>query len=359
MREIEDFTSPLDDVDEETDFRFELPPAESGLVVIVDDDPAASTLHRSLLEAAGYVVEVFHRPSEALERIEPGTPIVVLTDFAMPEMSGLELAERAIERDPEVNVILLTGQGDESTAQAALRMGLSDYIKKPPEPVALARSVQRAFHQRAAERHHRAMVQWMRLELDRRAAAVREVTLGTLTAMVNALDLRSPHFHGHSRAVAIQAAAIAESLGLGPDEVEEVRTAGLLHDVGMMAVPDRLVEKEGALTEDEFEVIRSHPERGVEILQPMRHLGDSVAYVHEHHERFDGSGYPEGKVGSQISLGGQIVGIAEAWVALLEDRAYRKGTTREEANRLIEELSGRWFSREVTEALRASDVGMI
>lgn len=359
MREIEDFTSPLDDIDEETDFRFDLPPAEAGRVLIVDDDPAASALHRSLLEAAGYVVDVFSRPTDALASMVRETPMVLVTDYEMPEMTGLDLAQKAVEVDPEVNVILLTGKGDEDVAQAALRMGLSDYIKKPPEPVALARSVQRAFHQRAAERHHRAMVEWMKVELDRRANAIREVTLGTLTAMANALDLRSPHFHGHSRAVAMQAAAIAECMGLATDEVEEIRTAGLLHDVGMMAVPDRLVDKEEALTADEFELIRSHPQRGVEILQPMRHLGDSIAYVHEHHERVDGSGYPVGKKGGDISLGGQIVGISEVWVALLEDRPYRSGLSRDEGMQTLSRLAGTWFTPEVTDALRAADVAML
>ncbi len=238
-------------------------------------------------------------------------------------------------------------------------MGIFVYIKKPPEPVSLARSVQRAFHQQAAEEHHRAMVGWMKLELDRRAAAIREVTISTLAAFANALDLRSPHFHGHSRAVAMQSAAIAESLGLGPDEIESIRTAGLLHDVGMMAVPDSLVEKNSSLTDEEFQVIRSHCDRGVEILQPMKHLSAEIRYVYEHHERWNGSGYPHGKSGEEISLGGQIVGIAEAWISILGSRAYRAGMQREEGLKLLAELSGQWFSPGVTEALRKSDIGVM
>ncbi|MEM7417958.1 MAG: HD domain-containing phosphohydrolase [Gemmatimonadota bacterium] len=246
-----------------------------------------------------------------------------------------------------------------SISCAALRMGVSDYIKKPPEPVSLARAVQRAFHQTAAEQHHREMVRWMRLELDRRADAIREVTMSTLAALANALDLRSPHFHGHSRAVSMQAAAIAEAMGLDAGDVEAVRTAGLLHDVGMMAVPDALVEKADTLTDDEFQVIRSHCDRGVEILEPMQHLGPSIRYIHEHHERLNGSGYPAGKKGDEISLGGQIVGIAETWIAILESRAYRNGMTRDEGLTLLSELEGQWFSKEVTDALRRSDIGVI
>ncbi len=199
----------------------------------------------------------------------------------------------------------------------------------------------------------------MRQELDRRAEEIREVTVSTLTALANALDLRNPHFQGHSKAVAMQAAAIAHALGCDDDEVEAVRTSGLLHDVGMMAIPDTLIGKPDSLTDEEFEIIRTHCDRGVEILEPMSHLGRSIRYVYEHHERWDGSGYPLGKKEDEISLGGQIVGISEAWTAILESRAYRTGRSREEGLKILEDKRGVWFSPEVTDALRHADVGMI
>jgi cyclic di-GMP phosphodiesterase len=359
LSDFDDYTSPLDEIDEDSDYRFELPAVGAGEVLMADDDESAATLNKAILEAAGYNVTYSNQPSTLIAQIREDVPQVVVTDFDMPEMSGLDLAQRVQEVDPDVKVILLTGSGDESTAQAALRMGISDYIKKPPEPVALARSVQRAFHQTAAEQHHRAMVHWMKLELDRRAEALREVTLSTLAALANALDLRSPHFHGHSRAVAMQSAAIAAAMGMDNEEIEAVRTAGLLHDVGMMAVPDSLVEKAASLTDDEFEVIREHCDRGVEILRPMKHLGPSIRYIHEHHERLNGSGYPGGKEGDEISLGGQIVGIAEAWIAILESRAYRNGMSREDGLQMLQELQGQWFSPEVTAALKESDIGVL
>lgn len=359
VEKIGEYTSPLDEIDEESDFRLELPGADVGEVLIVDDDVSSMHLNRAILETAGYKVQAFTLASEALANLREGTPTVIVTDFDMPEMSGLDLCLRAQEIDPDVKVILLTGSGDERTAQAALRMGVSDYIKKPPEPVGLARSVQRAFHQRAAEEHHRSMVAWMKLELDRRAQAIREVTVSTLSSLTNALDMRSPHFHGHSRAVAMQSAALAESLGLDGEQVELVRTAGLLHDVGMIAIPDTLVEKDSALTDEEFDVIRSHCERGAEILRPMQHLGEVIRYVHEHHERWDGSGYPQGKKEDEISLGGQIVGISEAWIAILESRAYRAGLSREEGMQLLIEQRGHWFSAQVTDALVEADIGVI
>ena len=357
MRARDQYTSPLDDLEEETDYSFELPDAGEGVVVIVHDDAECATLTRTILEAVNYSVRTFSSPAEALESLQVGQPTVLVTDFHMPEMSGLDLAQRAQETDPDVRVILLTGSGDETTAQAALRAGVSDYMMKPPDGAALTRSVQRAFHQRATEDHHRAMVAWMKLELRRRADAIREVTVSTLASFANALDMRSPHFHGHSRAVASLSAAVAESMGLPPVEVEAIRTAGLLHDVGMIAIPDSLVEKEASLTREEFDIIRSHCDRGVEILEPMHHLGDSIRYVYEHHERWDGSGYPKGMKGDEISLGGQIVAISEAWVAILASRAYRGGMSPEEGLRMLDEMRDQWFSAEVTDALRQAVVG--
>jgi len=353
------YTSPLDDVVEATDFTFELPDTTEGRVLVVDNDRTSGTLNAGLLEGAGYRVELHSSPQEALAAVRAGDVTILVTDFEMGSMSGLDLAQAAQEHDPDLRIILLTGSGDEKTAQAALRMGISDYIKKPPDPDALKRSVQRAIHKRAADEHHRAMVGWMRDELDRRAAAIREVTVSALSALANALDLRNPHFQGHSKAVAMQAAAIAHALDCDEAEVEAVRTAGLLHDVGMMAVPDTLISKPESLTPEEFAVIRSHCDRGVEILEPMRHLGRCIRYVHEHHERWDGSGYPLGKAGDEISLGGQIVGISEAWTAILESRAYRAGRSREEGLEILENKRGIWFAPEVTDALRRADIGMI
>ena len=358
MEASREYTSPLDDLVEPSDFAFELPSAAEGEVVLVDDDADAGALNRAILEKVGHAVHQFMSPTEALAHLN-GAPTVLVTDFEMPEMSGLALAERALEIDPEVKVILLTGSGDEATAQAALRMGVSDYIRKPPEAHTLIRSVQKAFHTRAADEYHRSMVAWMREELDRRATAIREITVGSLASLTNVLEMRSPHFHGHSRAVAMQAAAVAEALGLSARDVEWVRTAGLLHDVGMIAVPDRLVEKPSALTPAELDLIRSHPDLGVEILEPMKHLGPAIRFVHEHHERWDGSGYPNGKRGDEISLGGQILGISEAWIALLQSRAYREAGSREQARRMLEERSGEWFSEPIVQALGRADLGMI
>jgi putative two-component system response regulator len=349
---------PLFHLLDDPDFRFDPDALGQPQIVLVDDEPTTALLAQRMLERAGFAVQAFSGPGEALEaiRAEPGMTVLV-TDMHMPGMSGLDLGVAAQEVDPDLPVILLTGAGDEATAQRALRQGASDYLIKPPDPHELVRAVQRAAYRRASGVYQRSLVSWMKDELARRGAVIRELTLNTLTTVVRAMDARSDHFVGHSRAVSLQAAAIAQALGLRETAVEAIRTAGLLHDIGMIGVPDSITSKAGKLTDREYAVIREHPLRGAEILAPMKHLEHTVRFVREHHERYDGSGYPDRKVGNEISIGGQVLGIAEAWVGMMESRAYRAGCSREEAMSIIQSSHG--FSTDVVDALKRSDIGVI
>lgn len=340
-------------------FSFHVPEVEEVAVFVVDDDATSLALVEAFVRRIGHPVQSFLNPLEALEAIREDPPKILLTDMVMPELSGIDLGRAARAVDPDLGVILITGVGDAGTAEATVQLGVSTFLTKPVEMSLLTRVLQRAFLKRAADDHHRAMVNWMYESMNRNAQAIREVTLGTLSSLTNAMDARSPHFRGHSRAVALQAAAVAQALGLAEPEIDTVRHAGVLHDIGMIGVPDSIVEKPGALSEEEMELVRTHCETGAAIIEPMKHLGPAIRYVLEHHERFDGSGYPDGKVGTEISLGGQIVGISEAWVAILESRPYRTGRTREEAREILSSHRDEWFTAEVTAALIESDVGLI
>ena len=343
----------------EMGFAFDVPEIEEVDVMVVDDDRTSLGLMEGNLKRVGHPVRAFREPRAALEAIAERPPKILVTDMVMPGMSGIDLANEARAHDPHIGVILVTGVGDDGAAKLMAPLGVSSFLAKPVEPDALRRAVLRAYLRRAADAHHRTIVNWMYEAMDRNAQAIRDVTIGTLTALINALDARSAHFRGHSQAVAMQAAAIAHALGLEEDEVEMIRVAGMLHDIGMIGIPDAIVDKPGALTAEELEAIRTHCDAGAAIVEPMKHLGASRLYVLEHHERLDGSGYPDGKRGDEISLGGQIVGISEAWAGILESRSYRGGHSREEGYDILTANEGRWFSPEVTRALIESDVGVI
>jgi len=335
---------------------FELPDTVAEPVVVVDDDAAVLKSLQASLTRAGYDTRCFNSPADALVAIRERPPKVMVTDHDMPGMTGIQLAEQALEIHPEMKVLLVTGAGDEGTATRALRMGFLDYLTKPFELADLHRAVQKALLAYASDEYAVEMDRWLRDEVHRQTSLVHEVTIGTIESLLAALEARSPYFRGHSQSVAVSAAGIARELGLDEDVVKEVRTAGLLHDVGMIAVPDAVVNKPSDLSREEYALIKQHCAKGAEILTPMAHLGETITYVMEHHERFDGSGYPTGKKGSAISLGGQIVGLAETWTALTEKRPYRDGMAPMEAMATLSGAVGVWYSRELVEALRASEM---
>jgi putative two-component system response regulator len=340
-------------------FTFYVPEIEDVGVFVVDDDRTSLELAEAFVRRIGHPVRAFSDARQALEAIKSEPPKILVTDMVMPDLSGVDLAHQARAVDPDMGVVLMTAYGDAGSAAATTHVGISTVVAKPIDLETLRRALQSAFLRRAADDHHRAMVNWMYDAMARNAAEIRDVTLGTLTSLMNALDARSPHFRGHSKAVALQAAALAEKLGLDEQEVEAVRIAGMLHDIGMIGVPDSVIEKPESLTPAEMELIRSHCEAGAAIIEPMKHIGAAPRYVLEHHERWDGSGYPHGRKRDEVSLGGQIVGISEAWTATLESRAHREKWSRERAIDILVAHQDEWFTEEVTQALIESDVGLL
>lgn len=320
-------------------------------IVVVDDDSSLLESMRRFLSQVGYEVQAFGSAKDALASIRQQPPKVVLTDKDMEGMDGLQLASRCLELDPSMRIIVFTGAGDETAAQASLRLGVFDYLIKPVELKELAQSVQRAFVAYARDEYLLAMDVWLHAEIRRRTENAREVTLGTLATLLNALDARSPHFRGHSSSVGECAEGIARILDLPGVEIDAIRIAGLLHDIGMIGIPDAVLDKPGVLSGEEQAAIRSHCRKGAEILAPLRHLEDSIRYVLEHHERIDGSGYPDRKKGDEISSGGQIVGLSEVWTALTEPRAFRDQMSDTDALATIRGASGQWFSPQIVSAL--------
>jgi len=269
-------------------------------------------------------------------------------------MSGLELADEVAGIDPDIRVLVMTGKGDERVAQAALRADVDDYLTKPVPMADLDRSIRRSLALRQQARYSREVRGWLEEEVRRQTETIRDVSLGAIQALVMALEARSHHFKGHSEKVAECATAIARKLRLGEATVEEIRTAGLLHDVGMIGVPDSVVDKPDELTADEYRMVQEHCQMGARILDPLSHLDSVARFVLEHHERWDGSGYPHRKEGNETSLGGQIVGLAETWTALSESRPYRPRSSPRQAMRMLQAAGGEWYRAELIAALAAT-----
>jgi HD-GYP domain-containing protein (c-di-GMP phosphodiesterase class II) len=181
---------------------------------------------------------------------------------------------------------------------------------------------------------------------------MRQLFIGTVSSLANAIDAKSPWTKGHSERVMRVAAGIAQDLGLPPARVERVRLAGLLHDIGKIGILEALLEKPVELDEDEFPPIRLHPEKGVAILAPIEQLKDVLPGILYHHEHFDGSGYPQGLAGEEIPLEARIVAVADAFDAMVADRPYREGLKVPEALDELQRCAGTQFDPEVVACFR-------
>jgi HAMP domain-containing protein len=183
----------------------------------------------------------------------------------------------------------------------------------------------------------------MAVEVQRQFAELKTLHLGTVEALARAIDAKSPWTAGHSQRVTALGVRIAAAMQLSSDAIEQMRCGGLLHDIGKLGVPGRILDKPAPLTDEEFALMRQHPELGARILEPLPQYAPILPIVLEHHERFDGSGYPRGLAGEDISIGGRIFAVADVFDAMSSDRPYRKARPREEVVAYIAEQAGAMF----------------
>ncbi|MGH7423764.1 MAG: HD-GYP domain-containing protein, partial [Candidatus Methylomirabilales bacterium] len=180
-----------------------------------------------------------------------------------------------------------------------------------------------------------------------------QLNWGTLNALARTIDAKSPWTAGHSERVTELALKIGRKLELGSKELEALHRGGLLHDIGKIGIPAVILDKAGRLTEQEALIMREHPRKGARILEPIPAYAEVIPIVLQHHEWFDGTGYPDGLAGEAISLGGRIFAVADVYDALTSDRPYRAGLGRERAIESIEQGAGRQFDPRVVEAFLA------
>ncbi len=304
-------------------------------VLLVDDEETIRLALGKFLRTRGYAVDTAPGAAEALALLRASSYTVVLCDVRMPGMTGVELVPLALELDEDVAIMMLTAVNDAPTATEALSGGAMDYLMKPIELNDLEGAMKRvllrrrqAMDRRAVERRIRAEVAARTIELEREKAALRALTVSIVETLINAQEAKDVYLRGHSQRVADLGAAVAEEMGLPPALVEDIRLAGRLHDVGKIGVREEVLNKPGKLDPDEFEHVKDHVRVGVEILAPLRHIiGAGLQYVQDHHEHWDGHGYPRGLSGDAISLGGRILCACDAFDALTSLRPYRKPLT--------------------------------
>jgi putative two-component system response regulator len=284
----------------------------------------------------------------------------MLADVRMPGMTGLALVPAALAVDPELAVMMLTAVNDAPTATEALAHGAMDYLMKPIELTDLAAAVDRVLHkrdlaieQRKVERLIREEVAAQTEELNRERMMLSNVIVDVVRALVTAQEAKDPFLRGHSDRVAELSSSLASNLGLSDDEVENLRTAGRLMDVGKIGIRESVLNKPGALTPEEFDHVRTHVQIGLDILSTIKPIAHLLTAIQDHHEHWDGGGYPRGLKGEAISMGGRILHAADVFDALTSVRAWRDPLTSPEAIAFLEERAGKLLDPRVFAALKS------
>jgi response regulator RpfG family c-di-GMP phosphodiesterase len=327
-----------------------------GRALIVDDQEEIRELLYDLL-AADYDCVTAASAAEALAALSGGNFDLLLSDITMPGMNGLELIPRALAASPSTVIVMISGLQNIESAIEAMRFGAFDYITKPFDLDHVSSAVRRALEHRRLreakrryEQHLEELVARRTEELRRALDTVEEAYRSTLNALTAALDARDSETSGHSRRVVSFSLRLGREMGLDADELRALEFGALLHDVGKIGVPDAILRKPAQLDDDEWLRMRCHPLYGERILQGVEFLRGASLVVAQHHERWDGTGYPAGLRGRDIDLNTRIFAVADAYDAITSDRVYRAAKSYEAAAAELQEWAGRQFDPEVVAA---------
>ena len=333
-------------------------PADASRALVVDDDAQVRRTLCRVLKAIGISPTEAGNGREALGLLEEtGEFPLVLSDIYMPEMDGLTLLKEIHRRFPDTAVVMLTGVAEVTKAVESLQLGAVDYLAKPVLIEEFRARVENALEKRRLVLENRYLQQSYqeRLEAQLRELDLRnrEQFLGQIQMAVRMLEKKDVYTRGHSQRVSRYATKTAVMLGFTGHILDQIRLGGDLHDIGKIGTRDAVLNKPGPLTKEEFEEIKKHVTEGVEILDPLRKDNPVVLeIVRHHHERMDGSGFPDGLRGEAIPMVARLVSVVDAFDAMTTNRAYRPSRQPEEAMVELQRCAGLQFDPDVVAAFQ-------
>src|SRR6202045_1314187 len=313
-------------------------------ILVVDDEEAIREIVCAILVAAGYICNQAGSGMEALALLDSGEQFeLMLSDLMMADLDGIGLLERTKEKYPDMPVVMVTAVHDISVALAAIRNGAYDYLLKPFEREQLLNTVSRALENRRLKVENRTyqtnLESLVKARTDQLQAAMASLERSydiTLETLGDALDLKDRETEGHSKRVTAFTIAIARAMGLPREHIAVIARGAFLHDIGKMAIPDKILNKPGKLEPDEMTIMKEHAYHGYQIVKKIPFLAEAAEIVYSHQERFDGSGYPRNLKGAEIPLGARIFSVADTLDAITSDRPYRRKQTLEAAREEIQ-----------------------
>ena len=322
--------------------------ASASTVVVVDDEEPIRNYLSSVLRFEGYVCHTFGESSAALDYVASAEhqADLMLTDIKMPGMTGIELLRSVKQIKPAMPVILVSGLYELALAIEALEYGADDYLKKPVRPRDVLTAVGKYLTRDVGAREETLQ------EALRELVAARDDPQASehIAKIFRSLGFRRYETFQHSKRVAAYARLLGERLGLPPGDLERLELGALLHDIGKIGIPRNVLLKPGALTEEEWRVMRTHPVIGRRMMARFQELDRESDVVGAHHERWDGDGYPSGLAGDDIPLFARLFSIVDTYDAVTSDRPYRPAQSVQAAKQVISEASGAQFDPKLVEA---------
>ena len=309
----------------------------AGKVLVVDDVPANVELLKTMLTREGYMVVTASDGEEALAMVTSAQPDLVLMDVLMPKLSGYEVCER-IKHNPATRltpVVLITALHERERKIQGINAGADDFLTKPVDP-----------HELKARARSLVRLKRYTDDLDSAESVIMSLAL--------VIEARDEYTDGHCQRLAAYATALGRALALSDEEIAALFRGGYLHDVGKVGIPDELLLKAGHLSDSEYRRIKDHPVIGDRLCGELRSLRQVRPIVRHHHERLDGSGYPDGLKGDEIPLLAQIMGIVDVYDAITTTRPYKAAATPEQAySELLQEVKRGWRRKDLVDAFIA------
>ena len=325
-------------------------------ILIVDDEQDISDVLFDLLSEE-YECASVGSAENAIQRLAESQFDLVISDITMPGMSGLDMLPHVRSISPNTVVVMISGVQTVESAIEALRLGAFDYLMKPFDLRQVEAVVKRAIEhhelltaKQRYENHLEELVEQRTAELDKALDSLEDAYRSTLKALTAALETRDSETHGHSERVVSYSLRLGREYGLDNRQMKALEFGSLLHDIGKIGVPDSILRKPAKLTEEEWVRMREHPTHGQQILRGIEFLEGAARVVAQHHEKWDGSGYPNGLKGEEIDLCARIFSVADAFDAMTSDRVYRRGKSYEVAAEELDAWAGKQFDASVVEA---------
>ena len=321
-------------------------------IMIVDDDEVSCKVVMVMLQST-YDVCVANSSQEAFAHMEEHVPDLILLDVHMPEVNGHEMI-RALKDDSryaDIPVVFLTSDEDDQTEIQGFSEGAIDFIRKPFRKNVAVQRIRRILELSYLQKNLKQEVEKQTAVAEERRRRVERMSLQMVQALASTIDAKDAYTNGHSTRVAKYSVMIAERMGYSGERLEQLQYAALLHDIGKIGIPREIINKPSRLTDEEYEIIKSHPEIGANILKEITEIPDIAIGARWHHERYDGRGYPDRLTGEEIPELARIIGVADAYDAMTSKRSYRDVLPQEVVLGEIEKGKGSQFDPQIAEIM--------